>query len=216
MNKKNISVLQCVLTVLFVSCLLISNVITAKQVLLPFNITMTGAVFIFPITYILSDLFSEVYGYKWSRFTCYLAFAMNLLMVIVFSAVIVSPAPNYWTNQEAFQTVLGSTPRVLFASLLAFVVGDYANDKIFRIIKRKYPNSHKAFGWRAIVSSIAGELVDSLIFLPIVFIGLMPLQTLAIMTITQVSIKTLYEVLILPLTKFIVVKVSKYESRQEI
>ena len=78
MNKKNISLLQCVLTVLFVSCLLISNVITAKQVLLPFNITMTGAVFIFPITYILSDLFSEVYGYKWSRFTCYLALAMNL------------------------------------------------------------------------------------------------------------------------------------------
>ena len=216
MNKKNISVLQCVLTVLFVSCLLISNVITAKQVLLPFNITMTAAVFIFPITYILSDLFSEVYGYKWSRFTCYLAFAMNLLMVIVFSAVIVSPAPNYWTNQEAFQTVLGSTPRVLFASLLAFLVGDYANDKIFSIMKRKYPNSHKAFGWRAVVSSIAGELVDSLIFLPIVFIGLMPLQTLAIMAITQVCIKTLYEVLILPLTKFIVVKVSKYESRQEI
>ena len=151
MNKKNISVLQCVLTVLFVSCLLISNVITAKQVLLPFNITMTGAVFIFPITYILSDLFSEVYGYKWSRFTCYLAFAMNLLMVIVFSAVIVSPAPNYWTNQEAFQTVLGSTPRVLFASLLAFLVGDYANDKIFSIMKRKYPNSHKAFGCRAVV-----------------------------------------------------------------
>ena len=66
----------------------ISNIITAKQVLLPFGITMTGAVFIFPVTYILSDLFSEVYGYRWSRITCYLAFAMNLLMVLLFSLVI--------------------------------------------------------------------------------------------------------------------------------
>ena len=82
-NKKNVSTLQLILTVIFVCSLLISNVITAKQVLLPFNITMTGAVFVFPITYILSDLFSEVYGYKWSRFTCYLGFAMNLFMVLV-------------------------------------------------------------------------------------------------------------------------------------
>lgn len=73
-NTKKISKLQLILTVFFVCSLLISNVITSKQVLLPFGITMTGAVFIFPITYILSDLFSEVYGYKWSRFTCYLAF----------------------------------------------------------------------------------------------------------------------------------------------
>ena len=80
---KKVSELQLFLSVLFVTSLLISNVITAKQVLLPFGITMTGAVFIFPITYILSDLFSEVYGYRWSRITCYLAFAMNLLMVLL-------------------------------------------------------------------------------------------------------------------------------------
>ena len=85
---KKVSELQLFLSVLFVTSLLISNVITAKQVLLPFGITMTGAVFIFPITYILSDLFSEVYGYRWSRITCYLAFAMNLLMVLLFSLVI--------------------------------------------------------------------------------------------------------------------------------
>ena len=119
---KKVSELQLVLTTLFVTSLLISNIITAKQVLLPFNITMTGAVFIFPVTYILSDLFSEVYGYRWSRITCYLAFAMNLLMVLLFSLVIITPAPDYWTNQEAFQTVLGNTPRVLFASLLAFIL----------------------------------------------------------------------------------------------
>lgn len=211
---KKVSELQLFLSVLFVTSLLISNIITAKQVLLPFGITMTGAVFIFPVTYILSDLFSEVYGYRWSRITCYLAFAMNLLMVLLFSLVIVTPAPDYWTNQEAFQTVLGSTPRVLAASLLAFILGDMVNDKVFRKMKEKHPNELKGFGWRAILSSLVGELVDSLIFLPLAFLGQMPIATLAIMTICQVGIKTGYEVVILPITRFVVKLVSKYENKE--
>lgn len=211
---KKVSELQLFLSVLFVTSLLISNIITAKQVLLPFGITMTGAVFIFPVTYILSDLFSEVYGYRWSRITCYLAFAMNLLMVLLFSLVIVTPAPDYWTNQEAFQTVLGSTPRVLASSLLAFILGDMVNDKVFRRMKEKHPNELKGFGWRAILSSLAGELVDSLIFLPLAFLGQMPIATLAVMTICQVGIKTGYEVVILPITRLVVKLVSKYENRE--
>ena len=211
---KKVSELQLFLSVLFVTSLLISNIITAKQVLLPFGITMTGAVFIFPVTYILSDLFSEVYGYRWSRITCYLAFAMNLLMVLLFSLVIVTPAPDYWTNQEAFQTVLGSTPRVLAASLLAFILGDMVNDKVFRRMKEKHPNELKGFGWRAILSSLAGELVDSLIFLPLAFLGQMPIATLAVMTICQVGIKTEYEVVILPITRLVVKLVSKYENKE--
>ena len=211
---KKVSELQLFLSVLFVTSLLISNIITAKQVLLPFGITMTGAVFIFPVTYILSDLFSEVYGYRWSRISCYLAFAMNLLMVLLFSLVIVTPAPDYWTNQEAFQTVLGSTPRVLAASLLAFILGDMVNDKVFRRMKEKHPNELKGFGWRAILSSLAGELVDSLIFLPLAFLGQMPIATLAVMTICQVGIKTGYEVVILPITRLVVKLVSKYENKE--
>ena len=210
MNK--ISKLQMVLTTLFVVSLLISNVITSKQVLLPFNITMTGAVFIFPITYVLSDLFSQVYGYKWSRFTCYLAFAMNLFMVLVFSIVIETPAPSYWTNQEAFQTVLGNTPKILFASLLAFVVGDLVNDLVFQKFKDKHPNDHKGFGFRAIVSSFCGELIDSLIFLPIAFLGEMPVETLVQMTVVQVVIKTGYEIVILPISRMVVLKVSEHET----
>lgn len=211
-KRKRVSELQVVLTVLFVASLLISNVITSKQVLLPFGITMTGAVFIFPITYILSDLFSEVYGYRWSRVTCYLAFAMNLLMVTLFSIVIATPAPDYWLNQEAFQTVLGSAPRVLIASLAAFILGDLVNDRVFRRMKKNHPDSHKGFGLRAILSSVCGELVDSLVFLPIAFFGEMPLQTLAVMTVMQVVIKTGYELVILPFTRIIVNKVSKYEE----
>ncbi len=212
-SKKKVSELQLFLTVLFVASFLISNVITSKQILFPFNITMTGAIYIFPVTYILSDLFSEVYGYRWSRITCYLAFAMNLLMVMMFTLAIKSPSPSYWTAQGAFETVLGNTPRILFASLLAFVVGDFANDKVFKKMKSKYIDSHKRFGTRAILSSFVGELVDSLVFLPIAFFGQMPFKTLIIMTTTQVFIKTGYEVIILPLTTLIVKKVSAKEEQ---
>ena len=213
LKKKNISFTQLFLTLLFVISLLISNIITSKQVLLPFNITMTGAIIIFPITYILSDVFSEVYGYKWSRITCYLAFLFNLFMVIIFEIAIHTQAPAYWTNQEAFQTVLGNTPRILFASLLAFVIGDFVNDKVFAKMKAKHENEIKGFGARAILSSFCGELVDSLVFLPLAFIGLMPIKTLAIMTICQVFLKTGYEVIILPITTLVVKKVNKIESK---
>jgi len=212
MSKKKISILQLTLTMAFVVCLVISNIITAKQVLLPFNITMTAAVIIFPITYILSDVFSEVYGYKWSRFTCYLGFAANLFAVLVFTIVIATPAPDYWMNQAAFETVLGNTPRILAASLLGFVVGDLVNDKVFKRFKDKHPDDHKGFGFRAILSSFLGELVDSCIFLPLAFIGQMPIATLATMMVCQVLIKTGYEIVILPLTHVIVSKVSKYEK----
>lgn len=211
MKQKKISVMQFGLTLLFVVCLVISNIISAKQMLLPFNIVMPAAVIIFPITYVLSDLFSEVYGYKWSRFTCYMGFAANLFAVIVFSLAIATPAPDYWMNQGAFEVVLGNTPRMLAASLLAFMVGDYVNDRVFKAFKEKHPNDHKGFSFRAILSSFCGEMCDSLIFLPIAFLGQMPIATLATMMVCQVLIKTGYEVLILPFTHLIVRKVSAYE-----
>lgn len=211
--KKKISLLQMILTLLFVVSLLISNIITAKQMLLPFGIVMTGAVVIFPITYILSDIFSEVYGYKWSRLTCYLAFIFNLFMVIIFTIVIKSPAPDYWLNQEAFEIVLGNTPRILFASLTAFILGDFVNDKVFKKMKDKHLDNHKGFTLRAIISSLCGEVTDSLIFIPLAFIGTMPVKTMIVMGITQVLIKTSYELLILPVTNVIMKKISNYEKQ---
>lgn len=211
-KNTKISVLQFLLTLFFVLCLIVSNIISAKQMQLPFDIVLPAAVIIFPITYILSDVFSEVYGYKWSRLTCYLGFAANLFAVTIFSLTIVTPAPDYWTNQSAFEVVLGNTPRMLIASLLGFVVGDFVNDRVFKTFKDKHPNDHKGFSFRAILSSFCGELCDSLIFLPIAFLGQMPIETLATMMVCQVLVKTGYEVLILPVTHLIVKAVSKYEK----
>lgn len=209
--KKKISELQCFLSITYVVALLVSNIVANKQLVLPFGITMTGAVFVFPITYILSDLFSEVYGYRWSRITCYASFLANLFMVGVFQLVISTKAPAYWPNQEAFSTVLGSTPRILFASLVAYVIGDMMNDKVFRRMKGSN-ETIKGFGLRAFLSSVVGELCDSAIFIPIAFIGQMPAKTLIIMGITQVSIKLLYELIILPVTTILTKKVGQYEE----
>lgn len=212
MKNRKTSELQTILTVLFVSCFLISNILAGKQFQLSFGITMTGAVMVFPITYILSDLFSEVYGYRWSRITCYLAFAANLLMALLFTAAIHTPAPSYWGNQEAFQIVLGNTPRVLLASLSAYVLGDLVNDKVFRAMKAKHPYSMSGFGARAILSSLCGEIVDSAVFIPIAFFGAMPIKMLIVMGITQTTLKVLYEMIVLPLNRFVTAKVLRHEQ----
>lgn len=211
-DMKNISFTQLVLTVLFVTALLISNTTAAKQVLLFGKITITSAEFIFPLTYVLSDVFSEVYGYRWSRLTCYLGFGANLIMVLFFQMTIITPAPQYWAHQEAFKIVLGNTPRIWIASMFAFLMGDLVNDKIFKRMKEKYANSHEKFWQRAIVSSFVGEIVDSSIFLPIAFIGQMPFKNLVTMMIFQTLVKTLYEVIILPITYKVVKIVSKIEN----
>lgn len=207
---RKISVLQTVLTVLFVTSLLVSNIITARQIDL-FGLALTGGIIVFPITYILSDVFSEVYGYKWSRFSCYLGFWMSLLTSTIFLLVINSPYPDYFTSAEAYQIVLGNTPRILVASLLALLVGDFINDRVFRKMKEKHRNDHKGFGLRAILSSACGQLGDSLVFYPIAFLGTMPLLTIVQIALFEITIKIAYEILILPVTKVIVKKVSKHE-----
>lgn len=204
--------LKTYLTVIFVACLLIANVVTAKQIQLPFGWTMTGAIFIFPITYILSDIFSEVYGYRWSRVTCYLAFSMNLLMVSVFQLVIATPAPEFWPNQAAFETVLSSTPRVLLASSLGMLVGDFVNDRIFRRMKAFHKKEHKGFGGRAIFSSFGGEVADSALFIPIAFLGTMPIEQMIVMGCLQVLLKVAYELIIFPATNILCKKIKKAEQ----
>lgn len=210
MEKTKYSFTQTVLTTLYVVCLLIANIVASKQVQLPFGITMTGAIFIFPVTYILSDVFSEVYGYKWSRITCRMAFLCNILMVAVFGLVIATKPPVYWTNQEAFEIVLGNTPRMLIASLLAYYLGDWINDVVFKKMKERH--GEKRFGLRAIVSSFFGEFTDSLIFVPLAFIGTMPAKTLLTMIAIQPCLKVFYECIVLPLTHFICKKLKEYEA----
>lgn len=212
MKKHKISTVQCYLTLLFVVSLLLTNIVVSKQIILPFDYMITGGDLIFPLTYILSDVFSEVYGYRWSRVTCYLGFAANLFMVLVFELVSVLPYPGSWTGQAAFETILGNTPRIFIASAMAFILGDLINDLVFRKMKEAHIDSQKGFGLRAVVSSFFGELVDSLIFSVVAFAGIWDITTIIRYIFTIVVIKVLYEVVILPVTTFVVKKVAKYEQ----
>ena len=213
MKKERFSFLQLVLTILYVFCLIITNIAVVKAVQLPFGLVMTGSLFIFPITYILSDVFSEVYGYKWSRITCYLAFAFNLLASLIFMAVIKMPNAGDVELSNAFEMVLGNTPRILFASFAAFICGDFINDKVFAKMKEKHKKDHKGFEIRAILSSLFGEIVDSSVFFPICYLGSIPFGLMLNMMLTETIMKTGYEVIILPITRIVMKKVSKYENK---
>ena len=133
-------------------------------------------------------------------------------MSLTFLAVINMKAPEYFENAGAYSIALWNTWRVLISSLVAYVVWDFANDKIFQKMKLKHPKDNKWFGWRAILSSFAWETVDSGIFIPLAFIGTMPTKTLLLMIALQVVFKVIYEIIVLPLTIFVTKKVQKYEN----
>jgi uncharacterized integral membrane protein (TIGR00697 family) len=191
--------------------MLVSNIIAVKLVSLG-SLIVPAAVFVFPITYILSDVFSEVYGYKISRITAWYAFGANLLMVLVFKLVIVLPGAPFWgeENQKALEMILDGTWRILIASLTAYMIGDFVNDVIFQKMKEK--QGDKKFGLRAFVSSVAGEGLDSIIFITIAFGGTDFFSWIAI--ISQWGVKVLYEVIILPITILVVKKIKKMEKMQ--
>ena len=211
MEKNKISKLQFVLTAIYIFMLLITNIVTVKQIQLPFGMVATGGIIIFSITYILSDVFSEVYGYKWSRTTCHFAFILNAIMALIFQIVIWLPFPDYWVDQESFELILGNTPRVLLASFCALEVGDGINDIVFRALKSRH-DGLKGFGFRAIFSSVCGNFVDSAVFMIIAFFGEMGIVDILTLAITETCLKTLYEIIILPITKLIVKKVQKKEN----
>ncbi len=199
-NKKVItkySILFTVFSVISTVSLLISNIIATKQFQVgPF--ILPTAMLVFPINYVLSDVVSEVYGYKASRFTAWLGFGANLLMVTVFQLAIILPFPEYFELQNAFSAILGNTPRIFAASTVSYMAGDFINDLVFKLMKRKH--GENKFTVRAIVSSMAGEAIDAGMFIPLAFYGAMPIGGMLQMIITQWALKIVYEIIILPIT----------------
>lgn len=196
MNQR-ISPLLVKLVVFFTSCLIISNILANRLVQVgPWSLDAGNL--LFPVTYILSDVFSEVYGYKWSRRVTWWAASMNLLFALLVALTNVLPAPDYF-DPAPFQAALGSSFRIVAASLVSYVVGDLMNDKVFHRMKGNN-STMKGFAWRAFVSSFAGQVVDSHLFVFIAFYGTMSMLDLASMICLNIFVKVGYELLILPLT----------------
>lgn len=206
---KKVSVSFFLLSILFCVCLIISNILAFKLIQIgPF--TATAALFIFPISYIVNDAITEVWGFRKARLLIWCGFGMNFLAILFFQIAVKIPPSPFFEHQEAFQTVLGSTPRIALASLAGFLVGAFINAYIMS--RMKISSKGKNFSLRAIVSTIFGELGDSSVFFFICLLFVIPFKEIILMIIFQTVLKSLYEIIVLPLTTQIVKKIKKMEQ----
>lgn len=210
MLKQQTSPLLLILTVVFVSFLLMSNIL-ANCMIDFLGLTIDAATITFPITYILSDIFSEVYGYKWSRRVCWIAVILNFIFSCLILLSIKLPHPT-WYDVSGFSSAIGGSMRIVIASCVSYVCGDFVNDNIFRYMKCRNEGL-RGFNLRSIISSLAGEIVDTTLFVCIAFTFIVPANEMFPMIVISVILKTGYEVIILPITNVLVRKVESYECR---
>ena len=225
-KNKKMSEVFTIVAVISVVSLLISNVVANKSIdlfgwtIAGQKLTIAASFVVFPFTYIASDIFSEVYGYAWSRKISWIALFANVFMILCFKLVTVMPGVDMATA-DAFAVVCDSTPGIVFASLTAFMLGDFMNDLIFAKMKKSDTTGKiSAFAFRSIFSSLCGELLDCAVFLPLLYFFIngygtiitSPLQLVVIIVI-QALLKTAVEIILCPLSVFIVGKIKRYEEK---
>ncbi len=186
-----------VLGIVFCVCLVAANLLETKVVQLG-PIAVTAGLIVFPVSYIINDCIAEVWGFRKARLIIWMGFLMNFFVVALGQIAIAIPAAPFWEGEEAFDFVFGMAPRIAAASLTAFLVGAFINAYVMSRMKVASQGRH--FSARAILSTVAGESADSLIFFPLAFGGLMPVNELMKMMEVQVVLKTAYEIVILPVT----------------
>ena len=185
------------LGILFNVCLIAANLLETKVISLG-GLTVTAGLLVFPVSYIINDCIAEVWGFRKARLIIWTGFAMNFFVVALgLIAVAIPPAP-FWTGAAHFNFVFGMAPRIVAASLAAFLVGSFLNAYVMSRMKLLSRGRH--FSLRAIASTVVGETADSLLFFPIAFGGVIAWPELAQMMVLQIVLKSLYEVIILPVT----------------
>jgi uncharacterized integral membrane protein (TIGR00697 family) len=196
------------LVAVFVTCLITAN-ITAVKLIRVRGLVLPAAIVIFPISYIAGDVLTEVYGYRQARLVIWLGFFCNLIAVIAIWLGQVLPAASFWDGQAAYERILGYTPRLLLASFLAYLVGEFANS--FVLAKMKIATRGRWLWTRTIGSTLVGEGLDSLVFMTLAFVGTIPPAALASAVVTQWLAKSVYEAAATPLTYWVV----SFLKRQE-
>ena len=183
-----------VLAALSVTCLITANIIAVKLISLG-PIALPAAVIVFPLNYIFGDIITEVYGYRWARRTIWLGFGCNLIFVFFSWLSGLLPAASFWENQEAYDTILGYTPRLLLASFTGYLVGEFVNSLI--LARLKVITRGRWLWLRTISSTIVGEGLDTALFIVIAFIATPAFTPLLILY--HWAAKVLIEVLATPL-----------------
>ena len=197
------------LSTLFCVCLIAANVLETKQISVG-PVSLTGGLIVFPVSYIINDCVCEVWGYAKARLLIWMGFAMNFFFVLLGALCDWIPGASYWDNDAGFQAVFGLAPRIAAASFVAFLAGSFVNAYVMSRMKLHSQGKH--FSLRAIVSTVAGEGIDSLLFFPLALWGVVPTDELPVLMLWQVVLKTLYEIVALPLTIRVVRRVKRYEG----
>ena len=182
---------------LFVSFLLISNIASTKILALGI-FTFDGGTLLFPLTYIFGDILTEVYGFKKAKKAIWIGFFCALLMTIIFAIVQALPSAQGWDNQIAFELILGMTPRIVAASLIAYLAGSFTNS--ITLAKMKLITKGKHLWSRTIGSTIIGEGIDTILFCTIAFFGILPLELLIAVIVSNYFFKVGIEIIFTPLT----------------
>jgi hypothetical protein len=194
---------------LFVAVLLISNIASTKIVDI-WRFTFDGGTIIFPLSYIFGDILTEVYGYRQSRRAIWIGFLSAMVMSLVLGLVgLIRPAEG-WELQEAYMAILGQTPRIVTASLIAYFAGEFSNS--FILAKMKVFTKGKWLAARTISSTIAGQAIDTLIFVFIAFYGVFSNSLLFTIIVSNYIFKVLMEVAFTPLTYKIVNTLKRAEG----
>ena len=185
------------ITALFVTVLLISNVTSTKIVTLG-SFTFDGGTILFPLSYIFGDILTEVYGYSRSRKVIWLGFVCSILMSVAFIVVGVLPPAADWHYQTAYNQILGLTPRIVVASLIAYFVGEFSNS--FTLAKLKLLTRGRWLWTRTIGSTLVAQIVDTGLFVLIAFTGVVPNQVLLTIIVSNYLFKCGVEILFTPIT----------------
>lgn len=197
-----------VLVVLFVAVLLISNIAAVK--LIQFGpLIIDGGAFLFPLAYILGDVLSEVYGFKATRRAIWMGFGVSALASLIFFLVQISPAADAWGNQEAFEAIMGFVPRIVLASLTAYLVGQLLNAWV--LVKLKSRTNERLLWLRLIGSTLVGELADTIIFCTIAFYGVITGLDFLNYVLVGYVFKVLVEVVVMPITYRVIAAVKRRE-----
>ena len=190
-----------VIVTIFVTCLITANITAVKLVNL-FGLILAAAILIFPLSYIIGDVLTEVYGYRQARRVIWLGFLCNVITVgAIWVGQILSPA-SFWDGQAAYERILGYAPRLLAASFLAYLVGEFAN--AFVLAKVKIATKGRWLWLRTIGSTLIGQGLDSLVFISLAFLGIMPLKALLSAIVAQWLVKSVYEAVVTPITYVVV------------
>jgi queuosine precursor transporter len=185
----------------FITCLITAN-ITAVKLLEVSGLVVPAAIIIFPLSYVIGDVLTEVYGYRRARMVIWLGFLCNLTTVAAIWLGQVLPAASFWDGQAAYERILGYTPRLLAASFLAYLVGEFAN--AFVLAKMKIATRGRWLWTRTIGSTLVGQGLDSLVFISLAFTGTIPGPRLLSAVVTQWLVKSAYEAAVTPLTYAVV------------